>query len=111
MIRASEDGELSYSLLLAARQLEASLTNARLIAGWECHDLIMNASRFACCIYLFLRCNGLRIDKIIHQRIIKKNCILRNNPKVAPQVIYRDVPDILTIDSNRAVINVVEPEQ
>lgn len=51
------------------------------------------------------------VEQVVHDGGIEQHCVLRHNANVSPDTINFHVPEVMSVDLNRAVSNVVKPEE
>ena len=70
----------------------------------------MDVSGFARFEYISLRGVGASVAEIIHDGCVEQDGVLRDDTNVLSQAKQRKVTDIMSINSDRSAVNVVESE-
>ena len=70
----------------------------------------MNISSFASVEDIGLRCVGVGVAKIIHDGCVEQDGVLRDDTNMLSQAEQCKVTDIVSINSDRSVVDVVKSE-
>lgn len=101
----------TYSLAFTARQLQAALSNLGFVLVREGKNAVMDVSSLARLIDILLGGVGVGILQVVHDGGVEQHRVLRHNTNVPPEAVNLEVPEVVPVDGDRAVLDVVEAEE
>ena len=102
------DGE---TLLLSARQGDATLADVGVIAVGETHDLIVQLGDLSRLDHIVNIGMGNPVSNVVADRGIEEEHVLLYHAHVAPQGVQGKVPDVVTVDDNPPLGDIIEAGQ
>src|SRR3569832_1527104 len=100
-----------HALLLAARELEAALTDLRLVALRQGFDEVVDVGHLRRADDLVARGVGPRILNVVIERVVEQHRVLRHDADGGAQALLRDVADVLAVDQYPAAVHVIKAEE
>src|SRR5688572_17275411 len=99
------------ALLLPARQTDAMLTYESLITVRQALYGVVDVRKPARLNHLFEACMRIAENKVVVDRAAEKRRFLGHHAEMLSQLICREMPDVVAIHIDRAVIRLIETLQ
>lgn len=101
----------TYPLAFTTRQFQPTFSNLCLVLIGEGKNTIMNVRSLACLVDVLLGGVGVGVQQVVHDGGIEQDRVLWNHTNVPSEAVDLQIPDIMPINSDRAVLDIVEAEQ